>query len=92
MFKELLEMVNGVESAFKVALNVTPINKLDLKMTDEKAVEQCAAIVRNAQSKMITEACLRAAIMKEPSLKVRNRIIRNAQKMIDAVAKEEKAV
>lgn len=92
MFKELLEMVNGVESAFKVALNVTPINKLDLKMTDEKAVEQCAAIVRNAQSKMITEACLRAAIMKEPSLKVRNRIIRNAQEMIDAVAKEEKAV
>jgi len=92
MFKDLLDMVNGVESAFKVALNVTPINKLDLKMTDEKAVEQCAAIVRNAQSKMITEACLRAAIMKEPSLKVRNRIIRNAQKMIDAVAKEEKAV
>ena len=42
--------MSGVESAFKVALNVTPENKL-LKMTDEKAVELCAAIVRNAQGK-----------------------------------------
>jgi len=92
MFKELLDMVNGVESAFKVALNVTPENKLDLKMTDEKAVELCAAIVRNAQGKMITEACLRAAIMREPSIKVRNRIIRNAQEMIDAVDKEQKTI
>lgn len=92
MFKELLEMVNGVESAFKVALNVTPKDKLDLKMTDEKAVELCAAIVRNAQGKMITEACLRAAIMKEPSIKVRNRIMRNALEMIEAVDKEQKGV
>lgn len=92
MFKDLLEMVNGVESAFKVALNVTPKDKLDLKMTDEKAVELCAAIVRNAQGKMITEACLRAAIMKEHSIKVRNRIMRNALEMIEAVDKEQKSV
>ena len=92
MFKELLDMVNGVESAFKVALNVTPKDKLDLAMTDDKAVELCAAIVRNAQGKMITEACLRAAIMKEPSIKVRNRIMRNALEMIEAVDKEQKGV
>lgn len=92
MFKELLEMVNGVESAFKIALNITPKDKIDLKMTDEKAVELCAAIVRNAQGKMITEACLRAAIMKEPSIKVRNRIMRNALEMIEAVDKEQKGI
>lgn len=92
MFKELLEMVNGVESAFKIALNITPKDKIDLKMTDEKAVELCAEIVRNAQGKMITEACLRAAIMKEPSIKVRNRIMRNALEMIEAVDKEQKGI
>lgn len=92
MFKDLLEMVNGVESAFKVALNVTPKDKLDLAMADEKVVELCAGIVRNAQGKMITEACLRAAIMKEPSSKVRNRIMRNALEMIEAVDKEQKSV
>jgi hypothetical protein len=41
---------------------------------------------------MITEACLRAAIMKEPSSKVRNRIMRNALEMIEAVDKEQKTI
>ena len=90
--KEFLKHVDGLESAFKVALNVTPQNKLDIGMTDEDAVRLCAEIVRNFQGAMIAYECLKAAVKRIERKDIRDRVIKDTDEMIKAFDKVQKSI
>jgi poly(A) polymerase Pap1 len=90
--REFLRYVDGLEAAFKIALNVTPMEKLDIGIPDDEAVKKCAEIVRNFQGAVIAYEALKAAVRRIERKDIRDRVIKDADEMIKAFDKEQKSI
>jgi len=87
---EVFEVCDGLENAFRLALNVVPSQSVKIGVTDDEAIEIGAKIIKTAQAKIMTLECVLAAIKLEEDEGVRNRIKENTLRLLDAMEVAEK--